>query len=115
MAILSRLQFPRLGRRRQTLVLAQAGLSILFAFGLFSESFDVFLMFDAAGDGVRGKWRDASPTAASVTACPADADDEDCLTRYAYVGDGSDINCKQRPLDDDGAALSSFKGIQSKL
>ena len=114
MTVLSRLQFPRLGRWRwqNHLVRAKAGLSILFVLGLFFESLDVFPTFDAANDGVRGMWRDVSP-AASVKACPAE-DDEECPTRYAYVGGGNDINCKQSPLDDEALSSSSSKGIQSK-
>ena len=46
----------------------------------------------SVGNGVRGKWSDSG--------APGDADG---LARYAYLGDGSDINCKQRPLDDGSA------------
>ena len=102
----------RLWRRpRQYLVLTQAGLSILLAFGLIYQNFGVFPMLDTISDNdsVRGKWRNAdSSNADSVHACRAD--DGNCPMRYAYVGDGSDINCRQRPLDDEGGPPSSYKG-----
>ena len=117
-AALNPLKIPRSWRRpRQYLVLTQAALFIILAFGLVYQNFHVFPMLDADSDdgSVRGKWgtaADSSDADSVTTACRAD--DGNCPMRYAYVGDGSDINCRQRPLDDEGGPPSSFKGPQKE-
>ena len=109
MAVLCRRQSPPLWRRRrQNTRILLVAISSLFAIGLFSESLEDFTTLNAASDGggARGKWGDWDGN--SVRGCTAD--DEECTMRYAYVGDGRDINCKQSPLDD--VVLSSYEGMR---
>ena len=114
LAALNPLKIPRSWRRpRQYLVITtRAALSILLAFGLVHQNKDIFPMLDtdSDSDSVRGKWRNADSSDADSVNTACRADDANCPMRYAYVGDGSDINCRQRPLDDEGGPPSSYIG-----